>query len=248
MKPYYLIIYITFGILPSLVWLFYYLKKDLHPEPKKMITKIFICGFLVTIPVFIVQIILSYFLNKVQSFALFAQLPILTEILKWFLVIAFTEEFFKYLVVRKFVFSSSELDEPTDLIIYMIVSALGFAALENILYLFSPIESIISFNQIIQTTLVITFVRFVGATLLHALSSGLLGYFLAIGFYKGNRLKMTLLGMFTATLLHGSYNFSIMTIKNPLVFLIPTMIILVLFGFILRAFAKLKKIKDVCEV
>ncbi len=48
-------IYITFGILPSAAWLFYYLRKDLHPESKKMILKIFLWGSISTIPVYLVQ-------------------------------------------------------------------------------------------------------------------------------------------------------------------------------------------------
>ena len=41
-----IIIYVILGLLPSLTWLSYYLTKDLHPEPKKMILKIFLWGAL----------------------------------------------------------------------------------------------------------------------------------------------------------------------------------------------------------
>ena len=249
MDYYILPLYILFGILPSLIWLFYYLRKDLHPEPRKMIIKVFLFGFLITIPVFIVQVFLSLVLDKIQGFGIFTTLPILTEIIKWFLIISLTEEIFKYLAVKISVFKSAELDEPLDLMIYMIVSALGFAALENILYIFSPIENIISFNEIIQTTIIISFIRFIGATLLHALCSALLGYFLAIGFCQPkNRLKFTALGIFLATLLHGFYDFSIMTLDAPFGFLMPVAIIAGLVAFVTYAFEKVKKLKDTCQI
>ena len=60
---YYIIIYIIFGVLPSLTWLSYYLRKDVHPEPKKMVLKIFLWGALITIPVFFVQIGLAKLLT-----------------------------------------------------------------------------------------------------------------------------------------------------------------------------------------
>src|SRR3989344_4407839 len=123
------------GILPALAWLFHYLKKDAHPEPKRMILKVFLWGALITLPVFFVQLGLSTLLAGLKLPAL------IISILYWFLAIAFTEEFFKYLVVKKVVFNSKHLDEPLDIMLYMIVAALGFAALENILYLFSPVNN-----------------------------------------------------------------------------------------------------------
>ena len=128
MELYRIPLYLIFGILPSLIWLFYYLKKDLHPEPKRMILKIFIYGALATIPVFFIQINLSQLLSQIRASLFFVDYPIVIELLKWFLVIAFTEEIFKYLVVKLAVFRSRELDEPVDIMIYMIVAAFGFAA------------------------------------------------------------------------------------------------------------------------
>ena len=47
--------YIILGILPSLIWLAFYLKKDVHPEPKSEVLKIFFYGALVTIPAFFLE-------------------------------------------------------------------------------------------------------------------------------------------------------------------------------------------------
>ena len=89
MEYYYrLILYIIFGTLPSLIWLFYYLAKDLHPEPKKMILKVFLYGVIITIPAFFIQIALSEFLKEFLNFDLFVYHPILVDIIKWFFIIA----------------------------------------------------------------------------------------------------------------------------------------------------------------
>lgn len=248
MEYYRLILYLIFGVLPSLIWLFYYLRQDLHPEPKRMIIKIFLYGILITIPVFLLQVSLSGLLNQLKLSGLIDGLPIVMDILKWFVVIAFTEELFKYLVVKFAILKSPVLDEPLDIMLYMIVAALGFAALENILYLSSPIDNI-SFDTIVKTTVAVSLFRFIGATFLHTLCSALLGYFLALSLFKaGERLKLTIIGISMATVLHGLYNFSIITLDSPFNFLIPIIIVMGLAAFIMYAFDKIKKMKGICKI
>ncbi len=247
MEYYRFVLYIVFGILPSLVWLFYYLSKDLHPEPKRTILEVFLYGTIMTIPVFLLETTLSELLKQLQSTGLFDHAPILVDILRWFLVIAFTEELLKYLVVKSIVFKSKELDEPLDIMLYMVISALGFAAMENIFYLFSPIE--ISFSNILRTTIVISFIRFIGATFLHTLCSALLGYFLIISFSRvKNRLKLTVFGILIATVLHGLYDFSIIVLDSPMNFIIPIVIIAGLAIFIIHTFDKIKELKGICKI
>mgnify|MGYP001573730778 CR=1 FL=1 len=239
---YKIILYIFFGVLPALVWLSYYLRKDVHPEPKLMVLKVFLWGAFITLPVFLAQLGLS---------ALLAELNLPTfvvSLLYWFVVIALTEEFFKYLVVRGKVFNDCNLDEPLDIMLYMIISALGFAALENILYLFSPANNL-SFNQVLNNTIIISFVRFIGATFLHTLASGTLGYFLALSFYETkNKTRLFLAGLSVAAIAHGLYNFSIMTFKGILQLSIPIIILTGLAIFMIWAFNRVKSMKSVGKI
>src|SRR3989344_2738113 len=229
----------VFRILPSLTWLFYYLRKDLHPEPKKMIIKIFLWGAAITVPVFFTQIGLSALLDKTNFN------PILTSLIYWFLIISFTEEIFKYLVVKLKAINSPHLDEPTDIVIYMIVAALGFAAVENILYLFSPVDQL-SLNAIVSKTLLISFIRFIGATFLHTLASAVIGYSLAISYCdEKNRTLEIISGVAMAVLLHGLYNFSIMTLDGYLKFTFPAIIITTLAFIVFSGFKKIRKIKSI---
>ena len=239
------IIYIIFGILPSLAWLFYYLRKDLHPESKKMILKIFAFGALSTIPVLVIQLSLTKLLS-------YTNLPqIYTYIIYWFLIIALTEEIFKYLVIKFKVLNNAEFDEPVDAMIYMIIAALGFAAVENMIYLWLPVSAqTISFNDTVLRTLFITFFRFVGATFLHTLCSATIGYFLALSFREAkNGLRFTILGILTAVFLHGLFNFSIMTIGDGWEkVIIPIILLSIIAVFVMHEFDKLKKLKSICKL
>lgn len=249
MEYYRIPLYILFGILPSLIWLLYYLRKDMHPEPKKLIVKIFIYGALVTIPVFFLQVMLSSGLDHLKATGVLDGFSMAADILKWFIVIALTEELLKYAVVRFSAFSGKDMDEPVDIMLYMVVAALGFAALENMLYLFSPISGL-SFEAVLKTTAMISFIRFVGATFLHTLCSGLLGYFVALGALRSGRKKSFLFihGVLLATLLHGLYNFSIMTMVTPLNFIVPLLILITLAVFIFYDFDEIKKVKSICKI
>jgi RsiW-degrading membrane proteinase PrsW (M82 family) len=50
-----LFILIILGLLPSTIWLLWYLRKDKHPEPKQMILKIFFWGIIIAIPVALLE-------------------------------------------------------------------------------------------------------------------------------------------------------------------------------------------------
>ena len=239
---YSIIIYIIFGIVPSLIWLFYYLRKDVHPEPKGMVLKIFLWGALITLPVFFVQIGLLCVLNRININTL------MRDIIYWFFIISFSEEFFKYLVARIKVVNSPHLDEPLDIMLYTVIAALGFAAVENILYLFVPAEQI-SFNQLIDRALIISLIRFIGAIFLHTLCSAVIGYSMAISFCEVKMKHISIAtGMLVAVLLHGLYNFSIMTLDGYLKIAIPVTVIITLAIFVFYGFEKLKKMKSICKI
>jgi len=231
-------LYIFFGLAPSIIWLLFYLRKDAHPESNPMVLKIFFCGMMVAIPAVFLEIGIFEEFNKLN-------LPtIVITILNVFLGVALVEEFLKYLVVKKQVIGNPEFDEPIDAMLYMVIAALGFAAIENILILF-PLGPKILFGQAFS----ISVFRFLGATFLHALCSGTVGYFLALSFFETKgRLKLLSAGLGISVFLHGLYNFAIMEMEGSLKFLIPAVILLSLAIFVSLGFQKLKKLKSVCKI
>jgi len=188
---------VVLGFVPSIIWLVFYLRKDCHPEPKYLIIKTFLMGIIISPAAIQFQLLfvtlLAYFTHsKAQAGG-----P------GFFLWAAFVEEVVKFLAVQWIVLRSPEFDEPVDAMVYMITAALGFAAMENILALFRSVHD----GAALYDTLRMWTLRFVGATLLHTLASGLLGYFLAMSWFFGpHRKKLLMVGIIIATLFHFTFN------------------------------------------
>ncbi len=151
---------IFLGFILSAIWLVFFLLEDRRkPEPAIMITQTFVLGM--------VSALAAVGLGKL--FAYFAPaLGIIDFSVASISVHAFIEELVKFLAVFAFISRAKHFDEPIDRMIYMIVAALGFAFMENFFFLMNTYAAI---NMIALATL-----RFIGATLMHALSSGMLGY------------------------------------------------------------------------
>ena len=225
-------LYIVFGILPSLIWLNFYLRRDVGPEPKLMILKIFCYGMLATIPAIFLETAIFGEFSKLN----FSSSVIF--ILNIFLGVALVEESLKFLAVKFGVLKNPEFDEPVDAMIYMITAALGFAAVENVLILLNlkPLSEIFG----------VSLFRFLGATFLHTLSSGICGFFIGLSFFntKG-RGKLVSLGLVLAILLHGFYNFYIMKGEGSLKILIPLLLLLTSAIFVSFGFKKLRKLAKI---
>lgn len=231
-------IYVIFGVLPSLIWLLFYLRRDSHPESNQMVLKIFFYGMTAALPAILLEMGILNILRELKLSL------ILLTFLNVFIGVALVEELLKYLVVKEKVLGHREFDEPIDVVLYMIIAALGFAAAENILILFS-----LGPTFLLEEVLTISFLRFLGATLLHALSSGTLGYFLTLSIRDTKKKGRVLIsGVGIATFLHGLYNFSIMELAGILSWLIPIIILISLAIFLIFAFKRLKKLKSVCII
>lgn len=229
-------LFITLGVLPSLIWLFYFLEKDKDPEPKKMILLIFIFGVLGAAVVAMGQGPLR---NAIRSSNL---TPSVISFLDTFLAVSFLEETTKFLSAGLIIiFGIHNLDEPVDFIIYMIIAGLGFAALENYRY-FSKASSYIIAELV--------FLRFAITTLFHSLSSGILGYFLAISAKKIN-IKIIFIGLIVVTFFHTLYNtlIGLMVTEEGLFYSAALLaFIFVLTVILVKAFEKTKKMKSICEI
>lgn len=241
--PLYLII---LAVAPGLIWLFYFLRKDLHPEPRQMILKIFLLGMISALPAAMIEVVLQTIFPEEKNFFFLASwrhylAPFLTAVLS----VALVEEFLKYLTVRLGALRHPELDEPVDIILYMIIAGLGFATLENIFIFLSPDI----FSYTLEETLSLALFRFISATFLHALCSGTIGFFVALSFCEIKRKWLILTpGFLVAISLHGLYNFSIMNLEGVLRFGVPSIVILFLAIFVSLGIKKLKSLKSICKI
>lgn len=186
-----------FGIIPALIWLWFWLKEDIHPEPNKFIIFSFLCGMLAVLITLPIQKLVHNTLFENQNGNFYESTFIL------FLLWAAIEEILKFFGAWIGGIHSKADDEPIDPVIYMIVTALGFVALENTLFLIDPLNS-----GNLTETFITGNLRFIGATLLHVMSSATIGIFLSIGFYRNKLWKRIygFMGIITAIILHTAFN------------------------------------------
>ncbi len=189
------------GVLPALLWLSFWLREDnLHPEPRTMIAASFLSGMVIVVLAVIMEKYASDIINN-QTYRYIA----------W----ATIEEICKFIAVAIVALNSKYMDEPIDAMIYCITVALGFAALENTLFILSPFHSGDITRGIITGNM-----RFIGATLVHTVSSAIIGFMIGISFYKNAFIKAVLLiiGVILAIALHASFNLFIIneTVTNTL--------------------------------
>ena len=120
---------------------------------------------------------------------------------------ASSEEIIKYLAVAIVLYKTNHAEEPIDWPIYMITAALGFAALENALFLIKPLSLGATMVSLLTGQL-----RFLGSTLLHAVSSGIVGIAMGISLHMNGFKKKwhLLIGLISAVALHSIFNFFIM--------------------------------------
>ncbi len=240
MNPFFVYIFALIGgFIPALLWLFFWLTEDRkNPEPKRLIALAFCVGIL-AVPLalalermfannFIEPFSLSEFMNTFPIAGIFA-----------IFIFAAIEEGAKFVAAYAATLWRKELDEPIDYIIYLIVAALGFAAYETALFVFTPFNQGLLFDGILMGNM-----RAVGAMLLHVVASSSIGLSLAFAFY-GSKTKRFLYGSFgliIATVLHGVFNLAIMRLPGEHAFFAFVSVWIAIVALLLF-FERVKKIK-----
>jgi len=221
------------GVCPALIWLFFWLMEDrCEPEPKRYIFYSFLAGMLAVGPTLLLQALAQQYLAPMS-------LGIITA---W----AVTEEVMKYAAAYFVALRVYVYDEPIDAVIYLVTAALGFSALENALFLWSPIS-----DGDLLRSIALGESRFIGASLVHVLSSATVGIALALSFAKqaSTRKLYALWGLILAAALHTTYNYLILTTRgNGKAQETFWVFMCVWFGVIaiLLIMERLKKPKDYC--
>src|SRR5438067_219966 len=113
------------AVAPALLLLWYLYGQDQHPEPRSVVLKTFLLGMVICVPIVPVASALEL-LGAGQAG------PWGRAATSAFLGAAIPEEFFKFLVLRAWVWRQPAFDEPMDGLIYGATASLGFAALESL--------------------------------------------------------------------------------------------------------------------
>lgn len=180
-------------------------------EPFRMLMKVFIMGVISVIPTVIIENILS-------SFNVFYGL--VGVFYTSFIIAGLTEEFMKREVVLKTVYYNPVFNEKLDGIIYCAFAALGFATIENIMYVvfrFSDIESIGLYRAIISVPA-------------HMLFAVTMGYYLSLAKFASTPEQSKYYykrSLIVPVVLHGIFDFILMSqIELLMVLFIPFVIYL----------------------
>lgn len=218
--------FVGIAVFPVFFIIRYVYKKDKDREPTSFLVKLFFSGTLITIPILIVESVFMFIFSSESS-------NLLHLLFSMLIGVAFVEEFFKWIVVYKVSFNEKHFDSYYDSIVYAIFVSLGFALVENIIYVLS---------NGIGTGLL----RAVTAIPLHASCGLIMGYF--IGYAKQNHLhnnikeqnKNLIFSILFPILLHGIYNF--LMLSNVLLLQLLGFVLVIIMNILL--FIKIKKISN----
>lgn len=180
------------GLLPILFWLWFWLRNDKHPEPRRLLSLIFVAGAIVVPLIVPLQNILHDIIPQ-EHFNVMG--------------LAAIEEVVKFIIVVIIVLPTKYINEPVDFGVYLVTAALGFAALENVMFLLNPDNT-----YSLASTIATANIRFIGATVLHGVAAAIIGISMGVVYYKGKlaRIGMTFLGVVAAVTLHSLFNYFIL--------------------------------------
>jgi RsiW-degrading membrane proteinase PrsW (M82 family) len=181
------------AVLPSLVLVGYFYTRDVNPEPGKVIFITFVLGILIVAPVAVLEL-------TVGQLEWLAD-PYLAGLTRAFWEAAVPEELLKFVVVVFYCARHRTFDEPMDGMVYGAVASLGFATMENILYVTSG-------------GLPVALSRALTAVPCHAFLGAIMGYYVGQArFLSRQRGRLLATGLGLAIVLHGLYDFPLLTLK-----------------------------------
>jgi RsiW-degrading membrane proteinase PrsW (M82 family) len=200
------------SLAPVFIILFYIWFRDKYDrEPLGMLIKALLIGVVIVVPVIFVE---GMLMNQMPQSGKVAEAAY-----QAFVVAGFTEELFKFLALYILVWRSPSFNEQFDGIVYAVFVSLGFAGVENVLYVI---------DGGMQTALI----RAITAVPAHAIFGIAMGFYLGIARrYKELRSNYMARALFIPILLHGIYDFILMVeIDWLLVLFIPYVIWLYVMG------------------
>ncbi|WP_053227967.1 PrsW family intramembrane metalloprotease [Spirochaeta cellobiosiphila] len=180
------------ALIPGILIIIHFYKKDsTQPEPKRLVLKVFLGGVLCTLPALILELFFGFVANSMSL------KPLIQVLFNSYIIAGFSEEIMKFLVVWIFIYKSDDFDQVIDGIVYTVAASMGFACLENILYVNTG-------------GIGVALIRGLTSVPLHASASGIMGFYLGRAKLTGNlyeRNRLIQFGLLCAILIHGTYDF-----------------------------------------
>jgi RsiW-degrading membrane proteinase PrsW (M82 family) len=176
--------------------LFIFLRDRYNREPRSLLVRSFLLGLVSAGIAMVLQLIL---LPQVQSMM---GDHIGSVAVKAFFVVALTEEWSKYIMVRYYAWRKPAFDEPLDGIVYTVMVGMGFATIENVGY-------------VMQHGIGTAFLRMFLSVPAHACFAVLMGYQLGLAkFHESRKWVYLFRGLALAVLFHGLFDFFLFLQEN----------------------------------
>jgi protease PrsW len=170
------------------IMLYIYLKDKHEREPLSLLLISFVYGMLGTL----LTVFISF---PVDFLVVLHDDNYIDQFYSAFFKVALVEEFSKFVFVRFILYNNRNFNEPFDGIVYAVMVGMGFATLENVLYVFE-------FGW--ETGVL----RMFTAVPAHATFAVMMGYFLGIAKFTHSRaFSFGLIALFSATVFHGAYDY-----------------------------------------
>jgi len=190
------------SISPAIIFMYLIYRKDITKEPLGLLAKCFFGGFISILIAITIDDLITMPLGK--SFTS----PFLKSFYEAYFVAGFPEEFAKFYIVYRVAFKNKAYDQYYDGIIYAVFTSLGFAMIENMMYVY-------------QGGLSVALTRAVLSVPGHGFFGVIMGYYLSLArFHEGNkRTEYLAQALFIPAIIHGTFDFLLMYaasgIQNP---------------------------------
>lgn len=183
------------AVIPAIFLLWYFCRlANTWTGSSTVMLKIFFMGIISIFPVVALEIVISK-INVYYQWSRF-----IYYFFEAFIVAGLVEEYIKMQIVKWLAYYKGHFKKIIDGIVYTIAASLGFACIENILYVFgNNWETAIA--------------RGVTSVPLHAVASGTMGYYIGLARFAQNKGQERILlnvGLWQAIMIHGLYNFLIL--------------------------------------
>jgi RsiW-degrading membrane proteinase PrsW (M82 family) len=192
-------IYLILAIAPAIAFVLYtYYRDKQEREPVGLLIKVFFYGALSILPAVYLEV--KFGIENTNLF---------NTAYTTFLIIAGAEEGCKYLFMRWAAYNKKAFNEPFDGIVYCVMIGMGFAATENVMYVFQS-----------ENPMSTALLRMLTAVPAHFTFAVIMGYYIGLAkFNPGKRIMYTLMGVGGAMLFHGLYDFFLIQKEYPYIFL-----------------------------
>ena len=224
------ILILIIAVLPIYLIGLYVYNRDYEKEPKSLLTKLFIFGMLSCFPALILELFLGYVFGEEEYMNIY-------QLFMYSLIgIALVEEICKWFVVYKVSYNHKEFNHIYDIVVYSVFTSLGFACLENILYVYLGGIAIGIFRAVSAIP---------GHAAYAVIMANYLGRAKLAGISNDNSLenKNLLLSIIVPTFVHGIYDYFLFTGE-----LIPLICFLIFLVVICKySNNKIKKLSSVEE-